>query len=256
MRVLLGKNAPEVSPRRAGGRRADARAARIALAAVGGCGAGSPQEQWLRADLAAHPEGCLLAAWHQPRFSSGTHGDDPAFDAFWRALYEAGVDVVLNGHDHDYERFEPQDPDGRGDPSRGVREFVVGTGGKNQTPFATIRANSAARSSGTFGVLSLALHAGGYDWRFLPADGGPPRSTRARRRQRPRGRERLRGAGPPGPRRQRVLPPGARRASARRLFPREAASSSRQNGSSSSTSRRTARGVAKSPGSVPAGSTG
>ena len=140
-------------------------------AAVGGCGAGSPQEQWLRRDLAAHPAGCRLAAFHQPRFSSGTHGDDPAFDPFWRALFEAGVDVVLNGHDHDYERFDPQDPDGRGDAVGGIREFVVGTGGKNQTPFATIRANSAARSTGAFGVLTLALHPLGYDWRFVPAAG-------------------------------------------------------------------------------------
>jgi len=141
-------------------------------AAVGGCGAGSPQEQWLRADLAAHPGVCTLAAWHHPRFSSGTHGNDPAADAFWRALYDAGADVVLNGHDHVYERFDPQDPDGLADPARGIREFVVGTGGKNQTPFGTIRANSAARSTGTFGVLRLTLRPAGYDWQFLPAAGG------------------------------------------------------------------------------------
>jgi hypothetical protein len=139
---------------------------------VGGCGAGSLQEQWLRADLAAHPGVCTLATWHVPRFSSGTHGNDPAPDAFWRALYDAGADVVLNGHDHDYERFDPQDPDGLADPARGIREFVVGTGGKNQTPFVTIRANSAARSTGTFGVLRLTLRPAGYDWQFVPAAGG------------------------------------------------------------------------------------
>jgi hypothetical protein len=139
---------------------------------VGGCGALSPQETWLRTDLAAHPGVCTLATWHLPRFSSGTHGDDAAPDAFWRALYDAGADVVLNGHDHDYERFDPQDPDGLADPARGVREFVVGTGGKNQTPFATLRANSAARSTGTFGVLRLTLRPGAYEWQFVPAAGG------------------------------------------------------------------------------------
>ncbi len=142
-----------------------------ACGAVGGCGAGSPQERWLRADLAAHPGGCKLATWHVPRFSSGTHGDDASVDAFWRALHDAGADVVLNGHDHDYERFDPQDPDGAGDAARGLREFVVGTGGKNQTPFATIRPNSAARSSGVFGVLKLTLHPSSYDWQFVPVAG-------------------------------------------------------------------------------------
>lgn len=140
--------------------------------AVGGCGTGSPQIAWLAADLAAHPNVCTLAAWHQPRFSSGAHGDDPAFDAIWRTLYDAGADVVLNGHDHDYERFDPQDPDAVADGVRGIRAFVVGTGGKNQTAFGTIRANSAVRSSGAFGVLTLTLHPSGYDWNFVPAAGG------------------------------------------------------------------------------------
>ncbi|HET6622980.1 MAG TPA: Calx-beta domain-containing protein, partial [Gaiellaceae bacterium] len=75
---------------------------------VGGCGAGSRQERWLRADLAASSAPCTLAYWHHPRFSSGSHGSDPSYEAFWRALYEAGADVVLVGHDHDYERFAPQ----------------------------------------------------------------------------------------------------------------------------------------------------
>lgn len=139
---------------------------------IGGCGPGSPQETWLAADLAAHPGVCTLAAWHQPRFSSGNHGDDPAYDAFWRDLYDAGADVVLNGHDHEYERFAPQTPDGAADPERGVREFVVGTGGKNQTPFPLVRANSEVRSTGTFGVLKLTLHAASYDWEFVPAPPG------------------------------------------------------------------------------------
>src|SRR4029450_3695934 len=100
-------------------------------ARVGGCGPGSPQERWLRADLAAHPNRCTLAFWHHARFSSSGHGSYPTYDGFWRALYEAGADVVLSSHDHDYERFAPQDPDAKPDPRRGMRQFVVGTGGKN-----------------------------------------------------------------------------------------------------------------------------
>lgn len=141
-------------------------------AAVGGCGAGSPQEQWLRADLAAHPGVCTLAYWHHPRFSSGAHNNDALTDAFWRALYDYGADVVLNGHDHDYERFHRQTPDETLDPALGIRAFVVGTGGKNQTPFATLRPTSAARSTGVFGVLKLTLRPGAYDWEFVSASGG------------------------------------------------------------------------------------
>jgi hypothetical protein len=138
---------------------------------VGGCGRGSRQERWLRADLAAYPTACTLAYWHKPRFSSGLHGDDPSYTAFWQALYAAGADVVLVGHDHDYERFAPQRPDGVADPARGIREFVVGTGGKTHYGFRTIRRNSQVRNAGTFGVLRLALHPNGYDWRFLPEPG-------------------------------------------------------------------------------------
>ncbi len=141
-------------------------------AAVGGCGAGSPQLLWLAEDLAAHPRACTLAYWHHPRFSSGLHGDDPTYDAFWRVLYAAGADVVLVGHDHDYERFAPQDPDGRPDLERGIRQFVVGTGGMEIRPFGAVRANSEVRNANTFGVLRLELRPDGYDWRFLPAAGG------------------------------------------------------------------------------------
>ena len=139
--------------------------------AVGGCASGSPQERWLRADLAAHPAACTLAYWHHPRFSSGEHGNEPAYDAFWRDLYAAGADVVLNGHDHDYERFAPQDPSGGSDLARGVREFVVGTGGKNHYRFLTLQPNSQVRDATTFGVLELTLHRTSYDWRFLPEPG-------------------------------------------------------------------------------------
>jgi hypothetical protein len=138
--------------------------------AVGGCGPGSAQEQWLAADLAAHPGVCTLAYWHHPRFSSGPHGDDPTYDAFWRDLHAAGAAVVLNGHDHTYERFAPQDPAGVADPG-GVRAFVVGTGGKNLTGWVVVRANSEVRRNDTFGVLKLKLYPYSYEWEFVPAAG-------------------------------------------------------------------------------------
>jgi hypothetical protein len=101
-------------------------------AEVGGCNVGSAQEQGLRQDLKAHPSRCKLAYWHKPLFSSGAaHGDDPEVKPLWDALYAGKTAVVINGHDHDYERFAPQDPSGKLDPQRGIREFVVGTGGKN-----------------------------------------------------------------------------------------------------------------------------
>ena len=138
---------------------------------VGGCGAGSPQEQWLRADLLAHPAACTVAYWHQPRFSSGEHGGNTTYQAFWQALYEAGADVVLNGHDHDYERFAPQTPSGAPDSAAGIREFVSGTGGKSHYPIITAVANSEVQNSDTFGVLKLTLHATSYDWQFVPVAG-------------------------------------------------------------------------------------
>jgi acid phosphatase type 7 len=138
---------------------------------IGGCRAGSAQERWLQADLAAHPAACTLAYWHHPRFSSGAHGNDSEYDAFWQDLYRAGADVVLVGHDHVYERFAPQTPNAAADPARGIRQFVVGTGGKSHYRFETIRSHSETRSTGTFGVLVLTLRARGYDWRFLPEPG-------------------------------------------------------------------------------------
>jgi len=141
-------------------------------AEVGGCGAGSPEEKWLRADLAAHPAGCMLAYFHKPRFSSGlNHGNDPEIGAFWQALYDYNAELILNGHDHDYERFAPQDPNGNPDPKRGIREFVVGTGGKNHREFGIRKSNSEVRNNDTFGVLKLTLKATGYDWKFIPEAG-------------------------------------------------------------------------------------
>jgi hypothetical protein len=129
---------------------------------VGGCQAGSPEEQWLRADLAAHPSKCVLAFWHHPRWSSGYHGSDAGYDDFYRALADHGADVVLVGHDHHYERFAPD---------RGIREFVVGTGGRSLYPVITTEQRSEVRNSGTFGVLALRLGNGAYSWRFVPSAG-------------------------------------------------------------------------------------
>jgi hypothetical protein len=137
-------------------------------------GAGSVQEQWLRADLAAHPSRCVLAYWHEPRWSSGTvHGSDDSFDAFWRDLYAAGADVVLNGHEHNYERFARQTPDGTR-AANGIREFVSGTGGADEGsyPFGTPLATSEVRiPSGNPGVLKLTLHAGSYSWEWKGVPG-------------------------------------------------------------------------------------
>jgi len=141
--------------------------------AVGGCDVASAQGAWLAADLAAHPARCTLAIWHHPRFSSGEHGGDPRADAFWRALYAAGVDVVVNGHDHDYERFAPQAPDGTADLAGGIREFVVGTGGKELRAFRSSAPNSEVGDHRTYGVLVLTLRPTTYEWRFV----GVPGST-------------------------------------------------------------------------------
>ncbi len=133
--------------------------------------AGSAQEQWLRADLAANRTTCTLAYWHKPRFSSGPHGNNPRFDALWQALYQFDADLVLSGHDHNYERFAPQTPAGVADAARGIREFIVGTGGAGLYPIVTIRPNSEVRNARTWGVLKLTLHATSYDWEFVPVAG-------------------------------------------------------------------------------------
>jgi hypothetical protein len=139
------------------------------------CAPGSPQERWLRADLAAHPRRCTLAYWHYPRFTSGPHRNDVAniqsVAPLWRALYAAGADIVLNAHDHDYERFAPQTPAGRADPLHGIREFVVGTGGRDHYPIQRPRPNSERHNDSTYGVLALTLRPDGYSWRFVPEAG-------------------------------------------------------------------------------------
>jgi hypothetical protein len=133
---------------------------------------GSPMETWLRADLAANPTACTLSYWHYPRFSSGDHGSDNSMQPLWQALYDAGADVVVNGHDHDYERFGPQTPAGVADAARGIREFVVGTGGASHYAVGTPIANSQISDENTFGVLKFTLHANSYDWQFVPVAGG------------------------------------------------------------------------------------
>ena len=138
---------------------------------VGGCQQGSPQEQWLRADLAAHPTRCTLAYWHKPRYSSGNHGADVEMGDLWSDLMAADVEVVLSGHDHDYERLAPLDNEGQPSP-QGVRSFVVGTGGDTHYKFQRPVAGSQFRLASTYGLLELTLHATSYDWSFLASPGG------------------------------------------------------------------------------------
>ena len=131
--------------------------------AVGGCERNSRQWRWLREDLArSRATRCVLAYWHHPRFSSGEHGSDVRYAAFWDLLAAARADVVLAAHDHDYERFAPL---------KGIRSFVVGTGGKSQRDFGARRPGSVVRQIGTYGVLRLTLRPAGYSWAFLPAAG-------------------------------------------------------------------------------------
>jgi hypothetical protein len=140
----------------------------------GGCAAGSTQEQWLRSDLAVHPSACTLAFWHHPLYSSGSQADGPSpfMSAIWADLANAHADIVLNGHAHNYERFALQNATGGPDSQGGVREFVVGTGGRNLYGFSTVQPNSQVRNSSTFGILQLTLRPHGYDWQFRPEPGG------------------------------------------------------------------------------------
>jgi hypothetical protein len=133
--------------------------------------AGSVQEQWLRADLAATTAKCVLAMWHHPRFSSGSHGSSTSPQPLWQALYDFNADVVLSGHDHNYQRFAPQTPTGAADPARGIREFIVGTGGESHYSFSTPIANTEAYNIDTNGVLKLTLYADSYIWEFIPVAG-------------------------------------------------------------------------------------
>jgi acid phosphatase type 7 len=143
-----------------------------------GCEASSAQVRWLKADLAANADKpCALAYMHHPRFSSGAkHGSTYYVKPLWEALHEEGADVVLSAHEHNYERFVPQNPGGRADPERGIRQFVVGTGGGKSTypifPILGPIANSEVHDDDTYGVLKLKLRPESYEWRFVPAEGG------------------------------------------------------------------------------------
>ncbi len=136
---------------------------------------GSPQERWLREDLAANSKPCIAAIWHHPRFFSSSDAASSLqrgwVKPFWQALYAAGADLVLNGHAHNYERFLPQTPDGVPDPEKGIRQFIVGTGGKSVGSVAKVHPNSQLREGKTFGVLKLTLSPGSYAWQFIPEAG-------------------------------------------------------------------------------------
>ena len=149
----------------------------------GGCLPASPMVMWLKQDLAANPRTCTLAYFHHPLFSSGRHGNQTKMEPTWEALYAAGADVVISGHDHDYERFAPQRPDGTLDNALGITEFVVGTGGRalydwpltktEEFPDGVFipKPNSIVRNNETHGVLKLTLHPSSYDWQFVPVEG-------------------------------------------------------------------------------------
>ena len=137
---------------------------------AGGCSASSPQGRWLENDLATHTNYCTLAYWHIPLYSSGGRANNNS-KTFWTALYNHDADLVISAHDHTYERFAPQDPNGNLNLARGMREFIVGSGGANHTSFTTIFPNSEIRNSDTFGVLKLTLHPTSYDWQFAPVPG-------------------------------------------------------------------------------------
>jgi hypothetical protein len=137
---------------------------------------GSPQLEWVRAELANNRTTCAAAYWHRPLFSSGLHGNNAQMRDLWRVLYDANVDLVIGGHDHTYERFGPQDPDGRPDTARGIREFIVGTGGAPNYDFPLVRPNSEVRAA-AWGVTVFTLLESGYQWEFVPVEGGTFRDS-------------------------------------------------------------------------------
>jgi 3',5'-cyclic AMP phosphodiesterase CpdA len=135
--------------------------------------AGSPQDQWLVADLAANTQPCILAMWHHPLFISGPQGSGQVRSSvriLWERLYGAGADIVLGAQGHHYERMAPMDPGGSLDPERGIRQFNVGTGGEVVSPPAVAFPNSEVAAA-FYGVLKLTLRPDGYDWEFLSVPG-------------------------------------------------------------------------------------
>jgi hypothetical protein len=137
---------------------------------AGGCGTDSPQGRWLQADLQAHQNKCVLAYWHHPLFSSGSNHTS-SVKPFWDLLYAYHADVVLNGHEHFYERMALQDPSGNFDRYHGMREFIAGTGGYSHHATSTPWYNSKVLNNTTFGVLELTLHPTSYDYQFVPEAG-------------------------------------------------------------------------------------
>jgi len=135
--------------------------------------ANSAQTLWLKAELTASPTACTAVMWHRPLFSSGPNGNYTPMRDVWQVLYQNNVDVVLNGHDHMYERFAPQDADGRADP-KGPQEFIVGTGGGSPSPFNAPRKPNHQEERVGWGVLKLELNPGSYTWTFLPVDPTTP----------------------------------------------------------------------------------
>lgn len=141
---------------------------------LGGCAAGSPQELWLKEDLAKHPAACILAYGHHPLLSSGVfkkHAIHPELKPLWQDLFRAHADLVLAGHEHAYERFVPVDPDGNADPQNGIREIVAGMGGRSHDPLGAPLPGSEVQNWETFGVLKLVLSPGKYTWEFVPEPG-------------------------------------------------------------------------------------
>jgi len=139
----------------------------------GGCGVGSPEETWLANDLASHTQACTLALFHEPLYTSSSQvTPNTAVQPLWRDLYNHNVDLIVNGHAHNYERFAPQDANGNLDTARGIIEIIAGTGGEGHYSFnSTIAPNSLVRNSDTFGVLQLTLHQSSFDWKFIPVAG-------------------------------------------------------------------------------------
>jgi hypothetical protein len=135
-------------------------------------GFGSNQLEWLRDDLASTRAACVAAIWHHPFFSVGPHATMMETRDVWQVLYEAGADVVINGHDHIYQRFAPQRPDGVSDPQHGIREFVVGTGGAELASVTRTRANLETAIADRHGVLKLTLLSTSYSWQFITVGGG------------------------------------------------------------------------------------
>jgi hypothetical protein len=143
--------------------------------------ASDAQIAWLRDDLAVlrrdHPTGCVLAFWHHPFYSSGGHGNNPHMRGIWQALLDAHADVVLSGHDHGYERFGPQDAGANRDANAGLRQFVIGNGGAELSPFTATKPHSEAQDNSSHGVMRMRLKPNGYEWAFLSVEGGAPRDV-------------------------------------------------------------------------------